>query len=424
MKVDPAFLPPHEVLQALSDLLCGMSLNGTNPQAVELAWRRPLIALAETASPERLALWATLLQDMRLTAEESKMLMERVQALSPGGSKKGRQPAWLKPQSAGSLAKEAFPVVKCAVNNIIPEGLTLFVSPPKIGKSALMLHLSTAIGHGGRALSEIPVEKGSVLYFSLEDGPRRLQRRMAKMLGDTPAPDNVYFVYQAPSLDSGLVDGLANWLAEHPDTKMVVIDTFARVRPRGQQGESMYQQDYDALSPLQDLAKEWNVAIVVVHHTRKMVSDDVLEMASGTNGLTGVADAVLVLQRGRGELDAVLHVVSKDLDQDLAHAFSFDPLLGTYKLLGDAASVMRSKERKDVIDAINAAGEPQWPRQIADSLGKKDDAVRQLLSKMIASRELIKDHGKYKVAPERPIFGNDGNSDHNGNDDHGDDRGF
>ncbi len=423
MKPPADFLPPHEVLQTLADLLCGMSPNGTNPAAVSLAWRRPLVMLSGAAPADRPQLWPGLLAEMHLTPDESKIVIEHVGALAPGGSKRGRMPGWLRPQSAGQLMREVFPVSRCAVKDTIPEGLNLFVSPPKIGKSTLMLHLSLAIGSGGKALGQIDVDRGSVLYFSLEDGPRRLQKRLEKMTAHSRVPADLYIQYSAPSLDDGLVDGLAVWLAEHPDTRMIVIDTLARVRPRTQQGESLYQQDYEALAPLQELAKEWNVAIVVVHHTRKMVSDDVLEMASGTNGLTGVADAVLVLQRGRGESEAVLHVISKDFDQDMAHAFAFDPVLGTYRLLGDAAAVLRSKERNEVIDLLKKSDEALWPREIADLLGKKQDATRQLLANMKSAGEIVSDHGRYKLPlmTKKPSFGDGANNANGDHDDNGGD---
>jgi hypothetical protein len=54
---------------------------------------------------------------------------------------------------------------------------------------------------------------------------------------------------------------------------------------------TVIEADYEALTGLTRLAGELGLAVVVVHHTRKMASDDLMETVSGTYGISGAADA-------------------------------------------------------------------------------------------------------------------------------------
>jgi hypothetical protein len=54
----------------------------------------------------------------------------------------------------------------------------------------------------------------------------------------------------------------------------VVVDILKRVRPlaNSARNRSVYDADYEALQSLQSLASEYGVAILVVHHTRKLAA--------------------------------------------------------------------------------------------------------------------------------------------------------
>jgi hypothetical protein len=110
---------------------------------------------------------------------------------------------------------------------------------------------------------------------------------------------------------------------EHPQARLIVVDTLKRVRPVEHLKERIYNTDYDAVGPLGDLARKYGVAVVVIHHTRKMYSPDPLDLVSGSLGLTGAADGVLVLKRARGEADATLHATGRDYE-DKEIALKFD----------------------------------------------------------------------------------------------------
>ena len=129
-----------------------------------------------------------------------------------------------------------------------------------------------------------------------------------------------------PRLDEGGVEVLEDWLRDHPDARLIVIDTLAKVRPRIK-GQNIYQEDYAALEELLSLAAEHSVAIIVVHHLRKMGADDPLDEISGSTGLSGEVDEALILKRERGRADAFLHVTGREIEEERELPSSGTPTL-------------------------------------------------------------------------------------------------
>lgn len=293
--------------------------------------------------------------------------------------------------SASALKRKDFPPLRYAIDGFLTEGLTLLGGKPKIGKSYMALDFAMAVASGGLALGAVECQQGAVLYCALEDNHRRLQRRMKQLYGaEETWPRDLHFATSAPRLDGGLIDELRNWIESH-DAKLVIIDTFAGVRPRGR-GEG-YDADYAALSPLQEMAGEMGVAIMVIHHLRKMQGDDPFDTISGTTGLTGAVDAAFVLQRG--PQGVTLYGRGREIEE-MEKALEFDG--GSWTLLGDASDVRRSEERVAILAVLSDASAPIGPKDIADALGKPENNVKQLLFKMLKDGEIKKrGRGQYCI---------------------------
>jgi hypothetical protein len=306
--------------------------------------------------------------------------------------------------SAPELARLVLPDPHWAVPDLLPEGIALLVGKGKIGKSWLALGLGITTASGGLALGTRPVERGRVLYLALEDNLRRLQRRLAARLGSDPAPPLLEFETAWTRLDAGGLEALGAWLEAHPDARLVILDTLARIRGRTGRVARLYDDDYQALEGLKALADRYNVAIVVIHHTRKADADDVLDMVSGTTGLTGAADSILVLKRTRGQADATLFATGRHLE-DTELALKWDAATVSWTELGDAAACRLSKERADILGALRA--EPAAPKDMAETLGKKAGAVRKLMWAMAQDGLIRADEaGRYHVCGN----GNNGNA--------------
>jgi hypothetical protein len=395
--VHASWLPSDRTLHTLRQVLVGIGLNGTAPESVEPTWRG--LVTRVVADPTQGTLEAELAR-VGLSSEEV-LTFGRALALRdpdhptpPAGSA-----ADFLPQSARQLMATTFPPLLTIVPELIYEGTTLICGSPKVGKSVLMVGLALAVAGGGRALGTIPCAATGVLYLALEDGPRRLQRRIAEMWPNEPVPAGLTFVYRCPKLGAGLIERLSAYLDAHPTCTLVVIDTLAKVRGRaGTPGGMVYQQDYDELEPLTTLAQERRVAIVVVHHTRKAHSDDPMDMVNATQGAGGSVDSVLVLQRTRnGDGSATLTAMGRDLEES-AKGLAFDPITHTYGLVGDAADVLATSARKAILAALQAASGPLSAREVADATGQRYDDVRQRLFQMADAGAVTRpERGKYGV---------------------------
>jgi len=281
------------------------------------------------------------------------------------------------------------PEVRWAVPGIVPEGVTLLAGKPKLGKSWLTLDLGVAISTGGVALGTKRAEQGECLYLALEDNRRRLQRRLDKLLSGRAAPAGFHLALAWPRLDEGGAEDLDEWLEAHSDTRLVVVDTLKKVRSRASGNRNVYDVDYEALEPLLPLAAEHGVAIVVVHHTRKLGATDPLDEISGSTGLSGGVDGALVLKRDRGRADACLHVTGRDIEEEQELALRWDPTTARWCIVGDADEYRLGEERAAVVRVLNADG-PLSPKEVAEALGKNGGAVRELLSQMATSGEVEK----------------------------------
>jgi hypothetical protein len=301
--------------------------------------------------------------------------------------------------SAADLMRLELPEAKWAVPGVLPEGVTILAGKPKIGKSWLGLGLGIAVGAGGRALGQIAVEVGDALYMGLEDNTRRLQKRMGKMLaGREEAPRRLEVTTDWPQLDKGGVEALDGWLDKRPDARLVVVDTLKKIRPRETGSRSVYDLDYEALEPLVPLASGRGVAILVVHHLRKLEAGDPLDMISGSTGLTGGVDGAMVLKRDRGKQDATLVVDGRDIEEPAELALRWDGEIASWSLMGDAEEYRQSEERRRIIELLESMDEPMWPKEIAEALEKNRSTTRVLLANMKQDGQVVDTGQGYTVA--------------------------
>jgi hypothetical protein len=171
---------------------------------------------------------------------------------------------------------------------------------------------------------------------------------------------------------------------------MVVIDVLAKVRGNDGGEGNQYAADYAAIGRIKKIADHYGIAVVVVTHVRKAAADDFLATVSGTNGIAGAADAVLVLQRGRNNADGVLHVTGRDVEEN-EYALSFDAVRGAWKMLdGPAVDHLVADTRLTILRYVREHQGSQ-PKGIADATGLNYNNVRQTCPRMADDGQLTKD---------------------------------
>jgi RecA-family ATPase len=299
--------------------------------------------------------------------------------------------------SGGALGKMAFPDIKWVVPGYVPEGCSILAGRPKLGKSWLVLDIAMAVARGGYCLGDVRCEKGDVLYLALEDNKRRLQSRVRKISpprADNMWPDNIIFATEWPRCDVGGIALMREWLEAMPNPRLIIVDVLAQFRAGRDRNENPYESDYKAVKALQELAGEYSVAIIIVHHVRKGMGDvDPFERVSGTMGLTGAADSTIILDRDSN--GCTLYARGRDLEE-YERAVTFDKETCRWIAQGEAADVRRTDERSQILAALEDATEPMSPREVSIASAMARNNVDQLLFKMAKAGEVVKTgRGKY-----------------------------
>lgn len=252
--------------------------------------------------------------------------------------------------SAVDLQQKSLPPIRWIVKGLIPAGLTILASPPKFGKSWMAMCLCLSAAMGGSFLGYRCYKSGA-LYLALEDGERRLKSRMGKIIDPLPAPPGFDFATTAPTLSTGLVDALEGYMKQHPETGLIIVDTLQKVRDVGG-GKDVYGRDYNDIGMLKRFADAHNIALLLIHHLRKMGDDsDPFARISGTNGLSGAADSMWVLAKERRSDDtATLSITGRDVEQtDLVLRFNKTSCL--WENLGDADAFAEQQARQEYMDS-------------------------------------------------------------------------
>ena len=153
-------------------------------------------------------------------------------------------PSYLKAVSMNELFDTQYQSKPPLIDGLLYPGTISLQVRPNWGKSFLMAQLAYHVSTG-TPLWNYTTRKGTVLYLALEDDYRRLQERLYRMFG-TESTDNLFFSVSASQLGKGLDEQLARFVAEHKDTKLIIIDTLQKVREVGGDNYS-YANDYQIM---------------------------------------------------------------------------------------------------------------------------------------------------------------------------------
>ena len=261
--------------------------------------------------------------DFQNNSESLDEIYRRIQRLT--------DPHYLHTISMTELYQTAYQSRPPIIDGLLYAGAYILAGAPKIGKSWLALWLCLCAAQG-KPLWTFATRPCEVLYPCLEDSFQRIQSRLFDLTED--APPTLHFAVMSQQLHNGLVEQIEQFLKEHPQTKLIVIDTLQRIRTVGNDANP-YASDYRDIGVLKALADKYRIAILLVHHLRKMNDDDPMNMISGTTGLSGATDSNFVLRKSqRRENTATLYCTGRDIPyRELA--LEFDGEDHVWKLLSD-----------------------------------------------------------------------------------------
>ncbi len=280
-------------------------------------------------------------------------------------------PAYLPTVSMNDLYEQVYPGRPPVIDGLLYAGTYLFVGAPKVGKSFLMAQLAYHVSMG-LSLWGYEVRQGTVLYLALEDDHRRLQERLYRMFG-VESTGNLFFAIGAKQLGGGLEEQLKGFVREHPDTRLIIIDTLQKVREEDG-GKYSYANDYEVITKLKRFADISGVCLLVVHHTRKQQADDKFDMISGTNGLLGAADGGFILRKEKRTSNAATLEVSGRDQPDQKIYLNRNPEMLVWELEKTETELWKQPPDpllENIADKI-ARGNSEWqgtPTELVDFLG-------------------------------------------------------
>jgi hypothetical protein len=295
--------------------------------------------------------------------------------------------------NAYDLYMKDFPPTKWIVEPIIHEGATLLTGDPKVGKSFLALQIALAVAGGSKKLFDsLEVRThGRVLYLALDDGSeKRLHNRLRGLQLNPEATRNLDFVYQRnlPDLSNGFDTASSKFLADK-DYVLVILDTFGAVLGKTT-GQNIYRNEYQEAIKLQKLAQRHGIALLILHHTNKKEGNDPVARSSGSHGLTGAMDSVLMLSKQK--VQATLAARPRDAEES---AYSLQRLPnGGWRSFDQAAALAaidlnavcadegdNPGPKQQAVLALLHEG-PKSHQQIAPLLGISEEAARKRLERM------------------------------------------
>lgn len=279
-------------------------------------------------------------------------------------------PYYLHTVSLTELYQTAYKSRPPIIDGLLYSGAYILAGAPKIGKSFLVTQIAYHVSTGEK-LWEYEVLQGSVLYLALEDDYQRIQSRMFMMYGVEDS-DKLHFATAANKIGNGLDEQLEFFIREHPDTKLIIIDTMQKIREVGGEAYS-YASDYEIIGKLKQFADKYCICVLTVHHTRKQPAGDAFEMISGTTGLLGCADGSLLMQKKkRTALDATIDVVGRD-QQDQILYLSKDPETQIWNLERTENELHREPPDRilEAVAKLVSAEHREWtgsPSELADAV--------------------------------------------------------
>ena len=109
---------------------------------------------------------------------------------------------------------------------------------------------------------------------------------------------------------------MVDQLKQHPAIKLIVVDVFQMIRQPGKSGQSGYDRDYEDFKALKKLSDANNIAILLIHHTRKMKDPtDVFNELSGSVGVMGALDVAWVISKeDRYSEEGTLYITGRDME--------------------------------------------------------------------------------------------------------------
>jgi hypothetical protein len=203
-----------------------------------------------------------------------------------------------------------------------PAEISIWVGPPKCGKSFLLLHIAYMLSLANSVFGR-RVKPSKVLYVAAEGegGIGKRIRALRRRYGDSP---NFHWIAQPADLlhaDGDLEDMKA--AAAGVGAQLIVLDTLSRLLAGGDENSPGDMGSF--ISNVTQLRHATGAHVAIVHHGTKSSNGS---SPRGHGSLTGADDALILKQEDGSRLATLVH--SKDDADGMRWAFDLERVeLGT-----------------------------------------------------------------------------------------------
>jgi len=308
--------------------------------------------------------------------------------------------------TAAALQSAEFPPLRAVIPGLLYSGFSLLAGKPKEGKSWLALQMAAAIAMGTPIL-ERQVQAGPVLIVALEDGGRRVQSRLRKLLSDKgPWPECLHLANEWPRIGEGGEVYLRRWITSVRDPAAIFLDHFGLVRPI-QTREYSYAGDQAAARAIKLIADEADIPIMAICHLRKRQEKaklyDPIQEVNGTMGLVGAVDTICVLEREQ-RFQSTLFVTGRDVEDEETIQMRWHKTTQEW-LLDETADLFATKERNEIATLLQQAPMPMTIREMELALPHiKYETLRKRCRRMLEAGQIYVAAGsgehRYDITPE------------------------
>lgn len=348
------------------------------------------------------------LAELRAMVEQAEEFVPGAEGEAPAGASEDGDKdrvTFPDPIPAGELLTKTFPELRWAVPDLLPEGLTLMLGRPKIGKSYLVLQLAQAVATGGHFLGRSP-RQGRVLLVCLEDSPRRIQTRMREQGWTRQAEETAGFFFPETWMERGAAatQRLAETL-QQGDYTLAVIDTLGVFL--GVKDINDYASCTAELHTLQTCALRTRTAVVGLHHMGKTRTGDPVDDALGSTAIAAVADGVMGLYRSRAD-DPVwtVHIRGRDV-ADQEFAVTRDERTRTWHAATVEDQLKPDTLQEQVFDVLAGADDAMTAAQIIAALKLRDREAKrpkvvEALAKLVGMKAVERVPIRAGIGVEQP----------------------
>lgn len=286
------------------------------------------------------------------------------------------------------------------IDGLLPVGLTVLGGESKVGKSFMALDLAYGVAAGASVFGSMVAETGDALYLALEDPAVRVIERLEQREPNRDLwPRQRLSLVTMDRLRSRSPRAIADeWVAKVPEPRLLILDTISRIG-RGSNSRGGYQDDVDWMSRFQTFANEHGIAFLGITHVNQMKQeegDDWFHRISGTTGITGTADQVMLLDVKRGQGEGYLRVDGRDVTgTDLMVTKT-----GPWWLVTDALRGALGRVQNDILDFVLAtSGKRATTAEVSAKFGITSNKASQYLGRLVGSGRLVKiGRGEWGVA--------------------------